>query len=433
MSELIQNSSQRLDTLKTIVSRLHQGHDPETVRSDLRELVQACEPGEIVAMEQALMDDGVSAQQIQSMCDLHSQVVGEILVDQAEQTLPAGHPVQTLCRENEAIAETVAELRQAVAALGEGADDTPVDDEALMRCRTLLATLMDVRTHYDRKENLLFPYLERYGVTGPTQVMWGKDDEVRDLLRGLEYALAAEGTTAAEWRVVAETVAEGAFDAVLEMIRKEEKILLPTALRTLSDEDWAEIHRQEPQFGWCIVDPGDDYDPAATRQSDDTAEPEQRDGVSLPIWSSQPARGLDEPKQGTVYFPTGALSHAQLLGIFRTLPVDVTFVDEHDTVRFFSEGQHRVFARPKAVIGRKVQHCHPPASTHIVDRILEDFRSGRQDVAEFWIELGGRFVHIQYFAVRDEEKRYLGTLEVTQDATHLRGLTGERRLLQYDN
>jgi hypothetical protein len=121
-----------------------------------------------------------------------------------------------------------------------------------------------------------------------------------------------------------------------------------------------------------------------------------------------------------------------LLGIFQTLPVDLTFVDAEDRVAFFSEGPDRVFARSRAIIGRKVQHCHPPRSVHVVDQILDDFRSGRQSVAEFWIEFHGRFVHIRYFAVRNEKQEYIGTLEVTQDLTRLRRLEGERRLLEYE-
>jgi DUF438 domain-containing protein len=136
--------------------------------------------------------------------------------------------------------------------------------------------------------------------------------------------------------------------------------------------------------------------------------------------------------KGALVFPTGSLNLDQLGAIFRTLPVDLTFVDADDRVRFFTEGKKRVFVRPKAIIGRKVEHCHPPASVHIVEQIVSDFRSGRQDVAEFWIEVKGQFVHIRYFAVRDEKGTYLGTLEVTQDLTKERSLEGERRLLQYD-
>jgi hypothetical protein len=133
-----------------------------------------------------------------------------------------------------------------------------------------------------------------------------------------------------------------------------------------------------------------------------------------------------------VSFPTGNLTPEQLLGLLSTLPVDITFVDADDRVAFFSEGRDRIFARTGAIIGRKVQHCHPPKSVHVVEQIVSDLRSGRQSVAEFWIELGGRFVHIRYFAVRDASGSYLGTLEVTQDVTAIRKLQGERRLLSYE-
>ena len=137
-------------------------------------------------------------------------------------------------------------------------------------------------------------------------------------------------------------------------------------------------------------------------------------------------------KGGALVFPTGTLNLEQIKGIFSVLPVDLTFVDADDRVRFFTEGADRVFVRPKAIIGRKVEHCHPPSSVHVVEQILSDFRSGSHDVAEFWIEYRGRFINIRYFAVRDGEGSYLGTLEVTQDLTHQRQLSGERRLLSYD-
>jgi len=130
--------------------------------------------------------------------------------------------------------------------------------------------------------------------------------------------------------------------------------------------------------------------------------------------------------------PTGNVTVEQLTAVLSTLPLDLTFVDANDRVAFFTEGPNRIFARSKAIIGRKVQHCHPPSSVDVVDRILDDFRAGRQNVAEFWIELRGKFVHIRYFAVRDKEGRYLGTVELTQDIASLRALAGERRLLQYN-
>jgi DUF438 domain-containing protein len=237
--------------------------------------------------------------------------------------------------------------------------------------------------------------------------MWGKDDEVRERLKGLGAALEEPDATVGEWRIVSPTVAIPALAAVEEMIFKEEKILLPMSLEALTDADWGEIWNESPQFGWCLIDPAEGWRPA-------------------------PVESAASPAAGSLVFPTGALSLDQLRGIFAALPVDLTFVDADDRVRFFTEGRDRVFARPKAIIGRLVHHCHPPASVHVVDRIIKDFREGRQSVAEFWIDLRGRFVRIRYFAVRDDGGAYLGTLEVTEDLTRARALEGERRLLQYD-
>jgi DUF438 domain-containing protein len=153
-------------------------------------------------------------------------------------------------------------------------------------------------------------------------------------------------------------------------------------------------------------------------------------GVAGPARAEAPPEAVTK---GVVVLPTGALRLDQLKALFEVLPVDVTFVDAEDRVRFFSEGKDRVFARPRATLGRLVQHCHPPSSVDVVERILDDFRSGRQDVAEFWIDFKGRFVHIRYFAVRDDKRAYLGTLEVTQDLTRERALEGERRLLEYES
>ncbi|HSW50967.1 MAG TPA: PAS domain-containing protein, partial [Bryobacteraceae bacterium] len=258
--------------------------------------------------------------------------------------------------------------------------------------------------HYQRKENAFFPKLELHGITGPSKVMWAKDDEVRALLK------SAGAASAAPWNDAFKRLAEKAVLAVEEMMYKEDNILLRMCMDTFTEEDWAEIWLSSPRYGWCLVEPRDGYRPP---------ESVVKEGLTLPSMES-------------IQLPTGNLSLKQLVGIFSTLPVDITFVDAEDRVAFFSEGPDRVFARSRAIIGRKVQHCHPPRSVDVVERILTDFREGRQSVAEFWINFQGRFVHIRYFALRDEANQYLGTLEVTQDAARLRALEGERRLLEYN-
>ena len=409
MSEIIDNRAHRVRTLKEIIKRLHGGEAPETVKGRLEEVVKETDYSEIVAMEQELMAEGMPVEEIQSMCDLHSQVTREVLVAPPARMVEPGHPVDTFRRENEALRGVLLRMREAMGQINELADDGDASTP-LMAWRQVSNELMDIDKHYQRKEHALFSRMEAHGITGPSKVMWAKDDEVRELLKDLGGALDQQDATAAEWKLVAQSVGEATVAAVEEMIYKEENILLPMCFDALTDEDWAEVWLASPQYGWCLVEPLDEYRP-----------PESVIKEGLKLASSE-----------VVQLPTGNLSLQQLMGIFSTLPVDITFVDADDRVAFFSEGPDRVFARSKAIIGRKVQHCHPPRSVNVVDRIVTDFREGRQSVAEFWINFQGRFVHIRYFAVRDEENQYMGTLEITQDATNIRRLDGERRLLEYE-
>lgn len=406
MSELIDNRTERVQTLKTIIKRLHNGEAPDLVRGSLKNLVRQTDYSEIMAMEQELIAEGMPVVEIQGMCDLHSQVTREVLVQLAPAPVAPGHPVDTFRRENQALGDSIASLRQAMNRVLETPDDGDAT-AAILDWRQALNELQDVDKHYQRKEHLLFTCLERHGIAGPSKVMWGKDDEIRAMLKDVSAALRQPDAGLPEWKLLATTAGAVAAAALHEMIYKEEQILLPMCLNKFTPAEWAEIWASSPRYGWCLVEPRTGYKPEGQETTGASAAPS---GVPL---------------------PTGTLSLEQLTAIFSTLPVDLTFVDAGDRVAFFSEGPNRVFARSRAIIGRKVQNCHPPRSVHIVDRILSDFREGRQNVAEFWIQFVGRFVHIRYFAVRGGEGEYLGTLEVTQDVGPIRALEGERRLLEY--
>src|ERR1017187_10429532 len=406
MSELIDNRAQRVRTLKGIIQRLHAGEPPDQVRSILKELVRQTDYSEVMAMEQELIADGMPVEEIQGMCDLHSQVTREVLVQLAPPPVPPGHPVDTFRRENQALRESMARLQEAMNRMLQTADDGDAS-ASLLDWRQALNELQDVDKHYQRKEHLLFTCLERHGITGPSKVMWAKDDQVRKLLKDLSAALRAGDTTVAEWKLLVATTGSAAANSVHEMIYKEEHILLPVCLERFTADEWAEIWAASPRYGWCLMEPRQGYQPVGLQAADRSSAP------------------------GGVALPTGTLALEQLIAIFSTLPVDLTFVDADDRVAFFSEGPNRVFARSRAIIGRMVQNCHPPRSLDVVERILSDFRAGRQNVAEFWIQFVSRFVHIRYFAVRSEDGRYLGTLEVTQDVGPIRALEGERRLLEY--
>ncbi len=409
MSELIDNRAQRIATLKEIIQHLHAGAAPELVKDRLREMVRQTDATEIMAMEQQLISEGMPIEEVRSMCDLHSQVTRDVLV---HLTPPApilpGHPIDTFRRENEALKEVIFAIRTTAAEIDK-LDDAADATSLLFRIRQSANELMDVDKHYQRKEHALFSFLERHGITGPSKVMWAKDDEARGLLKQLNTAAHGCGTTALHCKGLIAKHALAALSAVGEMIFKEENILLPMSQQTLTENEWAEIWAVSPKYGWCLVEPKQDYKPP---QSSEAATPVV-------------------PNDGTIMMPTGNVTVEQLTSVLSTLPLDLTFVDADDRVTFFTEGPDRIFARSKAIIGRKVQHCHPPSSVDVVDRILADFRSGRQNVAEFWIDFHGKFVHIRYFAVRDKQGRYLGTVELTQDIAPLRALQGDRRLLEY--
>jgi hypothetical protein len=282
---------------------------------------------------------------------------------------------------------------------------TPLFDEIHQHFNAM----MDVEKHYLRKENLLFPFLEKHGVTGPPTVMWGKHDETRELLKGAVEAFgAAEKISSDEAKTVIDLVLKPASQAVDDMIGKEEEILFPMCLDTLSDKEWLAIERQSIEYGFCLYDPKVTWSP---------------EGVELEEIKSE--------EIGKIQLPSGSFDVTELTAILNTIPFDMTFVDKDDKVRYFTQGRERIFARSRAILGRNVRQCHPPSSVHVIESILDDFKSGKEDHTAFWISLKDKFIHIEYFALRGEKGEYLGTLEVSQDLTEKRKLEGEQRLLQY--
>lgn len=323
MSELIDNRSHRISVLKEVIQHLHAGAAPEFVKEQLRKIVGETDATEIMAMEQQLIAEGMPVEEVRSMCDLHSQVTRDVLVHLAPPpTVEPGHPLDTFRRENAALKQVVAAAR---AILVETADLAPTSDvkEIVFRLRQSANDLMDLDKHYQRKEHALFSCLERHGITGPSKVMWSKDDEVRNLLKQMNQAAHDCGSTVEDLRQFSVQHAQPVFSAVEEMIFKEENILFPMSLQTLTQNEWSEIWSASPQYGWCLVEPQKGY---------------------LPPVAATAATGA-VPNDGTIMMPTGHVSVEQLTAVLSTLPLDLTFVDADDRVAFFSEGPDRIFAR----------------------------------------------------------------------------------------
>jgi len=408
VSKNIDNAKFRKAKLKELILKLHAGESQDSVEQELIQTLGTIPYGEVVEVEQELLDEGLPQEEVLKLCDVHSAVLEGKVDLSASKSIPEGHPVDVLIQENRALAAVIDEANGQLAALAE-TDDAGLQ-ATVFDLIALFNQLIDVDKHYLRKEYLLFPYLEQTGVTGPPKVMWGKHDEIRDLLQGSLEVLKTPGITQEELLASAEIVLRPAVKSVAEMIVKEEEILFPMLMDALSDADWYEIQKQSLEIGYCLYDPSTEWAPPGTT----SASPD-----------------VIQQQAGRIQLPTGSFSVQNLLAILNTLPVDITFVGSDDKVKYFSQSSERIFQRNRAILNRDVRHCHPPASAHIVDKILEDFKSGRQTRAPFWINMHGRMIHIEYFALRNDEGTYLGTLEVSQDLTGYRALEGEQRILSY--
>ncbi len=411
MSEIINNRQKRVELMKSLIRQLHQGMAEDRVRKQLETLLDEADYNDVFVMEVQLIQEGIPAEVVQDLCDTHTRVLKKHLDLQETPSTVPGHPVHTFIEENKELSRTTMEVRHMVNQIAVMPPESDASEQ-MHALHQLLNNLMDVEKHYRRKENLLFPYFERNNLPGPPAVMWGKHDEVRELLKTtLDAIQQVPSFTAGEAAAFNQLTVSLVVDAIDEMIYKEEKIMFPTSLDLLTDQDWYDIYTESDEIGYCL------YTPQF-------------------LWTPEGKVSIDALKkvshEGKVQLPTGHFSVEELVALFTTLPMDITFVDKDDTVRYFSPGKGRIFERTRAVLGRKVQYCHPPKSVHIVNRIVKDFKDGTQERARFWINMGGRLIYIVYYAVRNEQGEYLGTLELTQDLTEVRSLEGERRLLEYD-
>jgi DUF438 domain-containing protein len=378
---------ERQETLKGIIRDLHKGVDINVLKKRFLDLVKDVSPSEIAGMEQRLMDEGMPEHEVKKLCSVHVEVFRESLEKKTMPGLPAGHPVHTLMLENR-YAEGILHDMELLSDMGQ--------------LSGLVERLSQIDRHYLRKENQLFPVLEAKGISGPSKVMWSIHDDIRGKLKETALKAGAKKAGREDVRALA--------DMVNDMIYKEEHILFPMALETLTEDDWTRVKQGEGEIGYAWLESAEEMQPSSA-------------GAMQPI----PAERV-----GSLNLDTGQLTAEQVNLILRHMPVDISFVNENDEVVYYSQTEDRIFPRSPGVIGRRVQNCHPPKSVHMVEKLLDAFKKGERDVAEFWIQMKGRFIHIRYFAVRDGGGKYRGTLEVSQDVTGIRGLEGDKRLLDWD-
>lgn len=401
MSEYINNREHRQRVLKEIIEELHAGKTVDEVKQKFEDTFSGVSATEIGAAEQALIAGGLPVTEIQRLCDVHAAVFKgsiEEIHRPVDATEIPGHPANVLKMENRYLERVMDEkIKPHIAELPK--------ESALLGLKAGIKELLKIDLHYSKKENLWFPFMEKYGTTAPPQVMWGVDDEIRAQIKGVK----AELEKGIENLEAFKEELKNTLINVDEMIFKEENILIPMVLDMFTEEEWKRIADDSDEIGFLIP--------------------------YVPVWNPS-SKVEEEPKEevkplsdGIVTLSTGEFKVEELERVLSVLPLDITFVDKDNKVKYFSQTPERIFPRTKAVLGRDVSNCHPPASVHVVEDIVNDFKSGHKDHEDFWIPKGDMFIYIRYFAVRSEAGEYLGVLEVTQDIKPIQDITGTKRLV----
>ncbi len=403
----------REEQLKEIIYRIHDGEKINDLKKEFQYLLKHLSAEEITSMEQSLLQEGVTPEEIKNLCDIHVEVFEDSLKKNIEKEKEHTHPVTVFKQENRELESRLKEIKKILKNFKK--TQNPQTYEQLQLSAN---QLKEFEKHYIRKENQLFPRLEAAGFTGPTTVMWGKHDEIRGELKAFLKLLNNADSAASSKEL------SSRFSALSKKMEKmifmEEKILYPASLKKLTDKDWDQIRKEEQEIGLAWLAP--------------THQEKQMDS-QLPDSSELVYNTSEEDMMNKlIQIPLheGIVTQQQLDLMLQALPFDLTFVDENDQVRYYSATDDRIFPRTPSIIGRTVQNCHPPKSVHIVEKIVASFKNKEKTSAEFWIDLQGRKVHIRYFPVYDASGNYRGTIEVSQDITDIQKLEGEKRLLDWE-
>lgn len=368
--------------LKNIIMQLHKGASIEEVRKSAEKILRELTPAEISEVEQELINEGLPREEIHKLCDIHLSLFKEAI--EKNISPPKWHPVYILMEEHKILLKFSRQLK-----------DFLRNGRKFDEIKNIIHHFKESDKHYLREENVLFPYLEKHGISEPPAIMWMEHDKIREVKKRIYKAFEEENFDALK---------EDAFlleEILSSHFYKENKILFPTALKVIGEEKWKEIRKQFDEIGYCCFTP-------------------EREEIEY--------EKEYHSMEGEIKFETGHLTREEIEAVLNSLPVDITFVDKNDEVKYFNQTKDRIFVRTKAIIGRKVQNCHPSKSVDIVERIIREFKEGKRESAEFWIDINGRKIYIRYFPVR-RNREYIGVLEVTQDITEIKKIEGEKRLL----
>lgn len=389
------NFNERTEDLKEYVKGLGARADGQELYIRHKEFIEKITPQEAFEVFKSILDEGTEPHEILIYLDKAINAFYKSLSDYKWKKPENDNYVDDMLKENMALVEKTDEIKNLLKE-----PDLKVKKEKILG---KLLELESFNSHYIKKENILFPYLEK---TMPKfeglAVMWALHDQVREKLKTAIETVKDENSNEQQINISIANL----FFGILGVKKKEELILIPAACEVLSEKDWYEMHRQSLEYDFPFINKVKETIP---------------DAIS------------HEMSEGGIFrTETGEMNFVEILMVFNALPVDLTFVDENNKVRYFTKAKDRIFPRSPAVIGRNVNNCHPPQSVHIVEEIIESFKAGNEDSAKFWINVKGRLILIQYFALRDAAGIYKGVLEVSQDITDIKNIDGERRLLTWE-
>lgn len=396
----------KLDYLKGNISL-------EAAKKKMKDSFDKITAQEFAVCEQYLEKYGISDDVLAEKMEEILEIFDGILVSN-KLDLPLGHPIRTYLDEVEAIRRVLKEIR-----------DMVKRKFIKNQWAELYEKLGEINIHFSRKQNQLFAALESKGFDKPSKVMWTLDNNIKDIIRKAKECLEKNNND--KFLSLQDEVVE----MVEDMMVKEEEILFPTAMDLLSEEDFIKMRKGDDEIGYCLIEPPLSYGSKEERSIDKFSNTELLKDLAKVLQKHGLVNTLSNGEELDV--SQGKLTLDRINLIFKHLNVDLSYVDEHEIVKFYSDTKHRIFPRSAGVIGRKVQNCHPRESVDTVQEIIRAFREGEHDEAEFWLEIGGKFIYIIYTAVRDDEGNFRGVLEMMQDVTKIRSLTGNQRLLSWND
>ena len=401
-------SDDKKSQIKEAIRQLHAGVPPEQVKEKFRNVLEGTDPLEIAKIEEKLAKEGMKREEMRKLCDVHMAIFKEKLEKQTS-NMKSSQPISILMEEHKImlqLAEKLISLANKILKI----TDLQYVTEEIHQVEHITEDFTDSEKHYKREENVLFAIVEKHGITEPPAIMWMEHDQIREKKKRLQKLIKYVNTqNFPNFKTQLWEISKNLSDLLASHFYKENNILFPAAMSVVTEPDWIDVRKEFDEIGYCCFTP-----------------PELITIMPVEAEASQ-----TQSSSATLNLETGNLTKPQIEALLNTLPVDITFVDADDTVQYFNKPDKRFFVRTKAVIGRKVANCHPPKSLRIVSKIVESFKSGKKNVAEFWITMNGRFLLIRFFPVRDSNGKYLGAIEVVQDLTELKKLEGERRLLDW--